>query len=358
MRSSRTIIIGTLVVALAACAAVAIRAARAKEGPKSDTAGVVARVNGTPITADEVALRLGELLPSASYHLTVDPARLLSLRRAALDDLVLDELIYREAIANHRAAPEAVVNAELAAVKARFDDQHQFAAALGENGLSERQFRERLARTATVRAARDDHARQALTDHDIDDYYRDHSANFQRPEEAHVLELLVHADPADPGSFSRAERKACRLLARLERGEDFGALAREFSDDEYRVKDGDMGFVHRGRLDETFDAAVSSAPVGRFALARSLHGFQVFKVVERRPPAQLSLDEARPIIAEGLGRQRREARVRAWHARLLQDARVEIRDAALRAARAADRPTVPMTLANRMRAAATGGRGE
>ena len=51
-----------------------------------------------------------------------------------------------------------------------------------------------------------------------------------------------------------------------------------------------MGFVHRGRLDREFEDAVFAAPVGQPQLARGLHGFQVFEVLERQPSAQLTFE--------------------------------------------------------------------
>jgi hypothetical protein len=55
----------------------------------------------------------------------------------------------------------------------------------------------------------------------------------------------------------------------------------------------------------------------------------VFEVLERQPATRLTLDEARPLIVNRLTRQRRTDSLRAWKARLLADARVEIRDATL-----------------------------
>jgi parvulin-like peptidyl-prolyl isomerase len=356
--SSRAAVIVALVASLVAGAGFVIRAWRTPDAARAGTAAVAAFVNGTPITADEVEVRLADILPSASYHGHVDANRLLSLRRAALDELVLDELIYREAMAAGRPAASAAVDSEVAAVKARFESPDLFASALQENGVSERELRKRLAKAVVVREARAAHARQAIGRPDVEAYYRQNSGKFQRPEQVHLLEVLVRVDPADPASEFGAKRKARRLLGRLQHNADFATLARAFSEDEYRVKDGDMGFVHRGRLDEAFDTAVFEAPVGRFAVARSLHGYRVFKVIERRPATQLSLEEARPIIAEGLERQRQDEQVRGWHARLLGRARVEIRDAALRGARAADLPAAPLTMANRLRTASPARSGE
>jgi peptidyl-prolyl cis-trans isomerase C len=348
MRFSRSAVNVAVFAALVACA-FALGALRARAVGHASTSAV-AIVEGNAITGDEVEIRLAEILPAASYHGNVDAARLLALRRAALDELVLDELIYREAVAHGQTASPAQIGAELALVKSRFESPEQFAAALAENDLTEHELRSRLAKTVTVREARTAHARQVITGSDIEAYYRDNAAKFQRPEQVHLLEILVRADPSDPASARKAERKAHRLLGRVDAGEDFGEVARAYSEDEYRVKNGDMGLVHRGRLDQAFDAAVFQAPVGRLAVARSLYGYQVFKVLERRPPVQLSLDEARPIIAESLERQRREERLRTWHARLLAAARVEIRDPSLRAASAADL-SAPLAIASRLRAA-------
>jgi parvulin-like peptidyl-prolyl isomerase len=349
MSSPRPAIVVVAILALTVTAGSALLWVRARHHSPASEAGAVAFVDGSPITPDDLDLRLEQILPMASYHGHVEPDRLVSLKRAALDALVLDELIYREAVAEGRRAPAEAIDAELEAVKARFDSAEQFTAALDENGTTERAFRERLARTVLVREARAAHARQAITETDIATYYRDDPAKFQRPERVHLLEILLRVEPAQASSAAAAERKARAILARLRRGEAFDEVARASSEDEYRVKDGDMGFVHRGRLDAAFEAAVFAAVPGRFEIARSLNGFEVFKVLERQPATQLSLDEAWPIIAEGLERHRREDGLRAWHARLLATARIDIRDPVLRNARAAELAMESMALGGRSR---------
>lgn len=330
----------------------ALGALRARALSAADVTAV-AFVNGARITGDEVEVRVAELMPSASYHGSLSADRLLGLRRAALDDLVLDELIHREALIKGQSAPADHVDADLTLVKGRFDSEKDFAAALRENGLSEDEFRDRIAKKVTIREARAEHARQAVTDADVEAFYGRNSARFQRPEQVHLVEILVRAEPGDAASARTADRTARALFNRISRGEDFGAVARASSQDEYRVKDGDMGFVHRGRLDETFDKAVFEAPVGRLCIVRTLYGYQVFEVLERRPPTQLSLDEARPIIVEGLGRQRRDEAIHAWHERLRAGADIDIRDRVLRSARPAALPT-PIALSDRMRAVPKG----
>jgi parvulin-like peptidyl-prolyl isomerase len=296
----------------------------------------VALVNGTVITADDLDLRLSQILPTATYHGRVPPDRLVSIRRAALDELVLDELIYREAVRSGRRPSRAAVDAEVSSARARFGTDDAFSEALRENGLNAATFRERLGRAVLIGEARAAREHVEVPDAEIAAYFRDNGGKFQRPEQVHLRQMLFRVDPAEPSTAAAAQGKAQAVLARLLRGEPFGPLARRRSEDEYRVKDGDMGFVHRGRLDLEFEEAVFAAPVGRPSLARSLYGFEVFEVLERQPATRLTFEEARPLIVDRLTRRRRAEGLRAWKARLLAGAHVRIRDAALLRARPAE----------------------
>ena len=337
--TSRRVSLGTGLVATSALVAFVAAATALVWSSETAAPGAtrpVAFVNGTAISSDDLDLRLSQILPLASFHGNLPPAQVLSLKRAALDELVLDELIYREAAAAGRRPSPAAVDAEVSAARARFESDEAFAEALRQNGLDESAFRERVGRAVVVREAREAHSRPLVTETDLAAYYRDNGAKFQRPEQVRLRQILFRVDPADPATAGPAEAKARTALERLRRGEPFGPLARRESEDEYRVKDGEMGFVHRGRLDREFEDAVFAAPVGQPQLSRSLFGFEVFEVLERQPPVQLGFEEARPIIAERLARQRRVEGLRDWKAALLTGARVQIRDPELRAAKPAD----------------------
>jgi parvulin-like peptidyl-prolyl isomerase len=326
------VIAGVLLVASTFGAGYALQARRQPTGV------TVAIVDGVAIAGDDVDVRLSDLLPFASYHGRIEGERLAGLRRAALDEVVLDTLVYLEAVGQGRKPDAKAVDAAVAEVQARFASRSEFERALAEAGLTERDVRERHERADVVRAARRAHEPAPVSDADVTRYYETHAAKFERPEQRQVVELLVRIDPADPASVERAHRKADGLATRARQSEDLGDLARRFSEDEYRVKNGEMGFVHRGRLDEALDAAVFAAPPGRILVAREFRGFTVFKVIAEEPRRQLTLDEARPIIRERLARQRSNAAATAWRAALLASARVEIVDPVLRRAKPAELP--------------------
>jgi parvulin-like peptidyl-prolyl isomerase len=298
----------------------------------------VAFVNGRAIGQEDLDLRLSQILPMASFHGRVEPARLLGLRRAALDELILDELIFQRASDRGVGADASEIEQNLEQARAQFASGDEFRQALAEIGLTERAFRQRVERLAIIRVERAAHVGHEPTESEITAYYEANRSKFERPEQVHLLEILVSVDPADPSSAAAAERKAQTVARRLRKGEPFGPLAREMSDDDYRVKDGDFGFVHRGRLAAELDAAVFGARTGQITVTRTMFGFHVFVVTARVAPTRLTPAEARPHIVDRLRRQYREEDMRAFRRDLLAGARIEIADKALEAATPAEIP--------------------
>jgi peptidyl-prolyl cis-trans isomerase C len=319
-----------LMVALLATGIAAAVAWRQRQ-PIVATGSVVATVNGTPIGERELQIRVATLLPMASFHGNIPREKLASLERAALDALILDELIWQDARARGRRPEPAAVEAELSNVRRRFESEAAFDAALHEGQVTLDGFRKYLARTLLVRQERLERAAlPAPTEAEIAAYYESNKTEFLRPEQVHLKEILVRVDPAaEPTDELKAKARADAVFARVRGGADFATLAREVSDDSFGAKGGDLGWIHRGRLDPGLERDVFAAPVGDLRQARSLAGFHVFTVVERQSPQQLSLEETRPAIVDRLQRARREAARRDWEQRLLASAHVEILDLAL-----------------------------
>jgi len=314
--------------------------------PPADPADApVARVNRARVTERDVAIRLSELLPMASFHGNLAPSKLLALRRTALEELVLEELMLQEASAAGLTPAAPAVDEEVARARQRFGSDTEFERALGEIGLTPALFRRYMARAVLVRRVQEAHVPPVPTDADARTYYERNASKFVRPARVHLLEILTAIDPAGGRAAERrAAAKANDLLRQLRTGADFGALARTASEDAYRVKYGDVGWVHRGRLDPDLEAAVFAAPLDRVRVARSLSGIHVFTVIAREPERQLTFDEARTSILERLGRERRDSARAAWHARLRQRARVEILDMKLAGTEPATIPGVPLGL--------------
>jgi len=96
----------------------------------------------------------------------------------------------------------------------------------------------------------------------------------------HILIMYKPGDPADRG---RALERVNQLRDRLLKGEDFGKLAKEYSDDPgSAARGGDLGWAPRNTYDKAFDEYCWTAPVGQLSeIVTSAYGFHLIMVAER-----------------------------------------------------------------------------
>jgi peptidyl-prolyl cis-trans isomerase SurA len=120
----------------------------------------------------------------------------------------------------------------------------------------------------------------------------------------------------------RASGLAEDLRARLAGGEDFEALARQYSDDATtKEKGGYLGEVEVSALEQFYrDALVSLNPGEISPVIRTPAGYQILKLVSRTVARGADYDEAKSWIRNVIETRRREAKFDVW----LETARQEI----------------------------------
>lgn len=101
-----------------------------------------------------------------------------------------------------------------------------------------------------------------------------------------AAETMLHARHIliDPDQEDDATELAEELISRIEAGEDFGALAREFSADDATARDGgDLGWFGSGELDNATieQAAFNAAPGDVLGPIESAEGIHVVEVANR-----------------------------------------------------------------------------
>lgn len=160
-----------------------------------------------------------------------------------------------------------------------------------------------------------------VTDADAQLYYDAHKDRFTTPERVDVAHILVATEP-----------EAQALLARLETGESFEALARVVSQDEAtRDQGGALGVVMRdrpvpglGHAVAFVEAAFAAAP-GRVAgPVESTRGWHLIQVRNRLPGESRPFDEVKEQAARMLRRDREAAAEKALLQRLMEGERVVI----------------------------------
>lgn len=245
-------------IALAACLGLAV-------GVASQSAdGVVARINGKPITENDMRLAEVEIM----VQLVGLPAE---RRRQAILDYLIDSQLFADA-----------------AERARLDREPQFEAR-----------RHYHLRRAMRDAYFDERLRDTLTPEEVRRAYDEQIAALKPPTEYHLRQILLG---------SEAEARDVRL--KLTSGSDFAVLARQASRDPVSAQaGGDMGYLVPAQLDPDLAKAVAALPVGpASAPVKSRFGWHVIRVEDRRTRPPPTWDEAKELVRlELLSQRTREA---------------------------------------------------
>jgi peptidyl-prolyl cis-trans isomerase C len=132
-------------------------------------------------------------------------------------------------------------------------------------------------------------------------YYEAHPDKFTSPPQPRVSVILIRVDPSSPNEdWSKAMEEAEGLVKRVRAGEDFAALARDYSGDSTTAEDGgDMGFLHSGMLPGLPEEVVSKLQPGDTAdPVKLLEGVAVFRLTERIQPAPSSFEASKDRVSE------------------------------------------------------------
>lgn len=140
-----------------------------------------------------------------------------------------------------------------------------------------------------------------LTDEEISKYYDEHQSSYKAAEKRKVAHILVD------GSKDNAEQLANDLLAKVNQGEDFAALAKSDSDDTFSGENGgELDWFVKGDNDPAFDeAAFALSQAGDLSgVVKSEFGYHIIKLVDVQANAVAPLAEVKDKIADTLKRDK------------------------------------------------------
>jgi parvulin-like peptidyl-prolyl isomerase len=147
------------------------------------------------------------------------------------------------------------------------------------------------------------------SDAEVQAAYSANISRFQVPAQVRLAQILLRLpENASAADVKRTLAQAQELSQRLDRGENFEALAKEFSQD-LTTKDGGglLDWLNESDLTQQFRTVVAGLKGNSVSKPiRSPFGYQLIKVVDRKPPSTIPLSEARESIVKALRDTRTE----------------------------------------------------
>ncbi|MEW6289072.1 MAG: SurA N-terminal domain-containing protein [Thermodesulfobacteriota bacterium] len=136
---------------------------------------------------------------------------------------------------------------------------------------------------------------------EIEQYYTSHQEEFGQLEKRRARHILLKTTEQDKQT-RRAEME--KILARAKAGEDFSALARQFSEDGSAAQGGDLGFFSRGQMVQPFEDAVFSLSKGGVSdIVETPFGLHIISLEDIQPANITPLAGVKSAIENKLKKQ-------------------------------------------------------
>ena len=262
----------------------------------SEQSKVVATVNGTIITSNQLLSKVNEKLPLITVHQRISEKRFKEINDQVLDQLIEEELLVQEAERRGLQIKTKELEKQINFMKKMYPSQKQFEKELSKTGMSYQQWVKKIRRRLLIRklwkiAVTD---KVHTNDKDVKEYYLKNKKKFYLPDQLRVAHILITVEPGAMEAGWRAGlAKATDIYKQLVKGADFTRLAKKYSADSTTAANGgDLGWRHVGQLMPELDNVAKTLSVGQISKpVRTIYGYHILKLIGKKQGKQLSFRE-------------------------------------------------------------------
>jgi len=160
------------------------------------------------------------------------------------------------------------------------------------------------------------------SERELKEYFNANREYFNVPVLTRYSHIVIKS--GDDENEEEMKEECAEIIARLEDGEDFADLAREFSEGSEAERGGDLGYFRPGQLVPQLEEAAGDLEIGEFTgPIETDFGCHIISVTDKKPPREKSFEESKPEIIEILLARRRKANFDAFKKELKQRFPVE-----------------------------------
>lgn len=266
----------------------AIIAAIAAAGFFFATAGssaeTIAEVGGTKITKDDLYDSLVKMYGAD-----------------ATESLIADKIVEKEAAKEKVQVTDKEIQEELDATIESYGGEEAYKSALESSGMTEADMKEEIkVYLETVKLLE---SRIEITDEEIETYFNENKDTFATPEQVEASHILVDD-----------EATAKEVAAKLADGEDFAALAKEYSTDTTSAENGgELGYFGTGEMTEEFEKAAFAMEIGEISEpVKTDYGYHIIKVTGKKEAKAANLEDSKEEIKETLKQEKMSSEYTTW----------------------------------------------
>ncbi len=247
-----------------------------------DKVTILVEGKGLAITAAEVIQAIQDNLGTRTEQLkSVDAGKLKSIIEQGATQLAERKLLL--AAAAKTAVPAEELDKAMQAQYAQAGGEPGFLEALKSAGISIEHVKKSVQETLLINKYLEGVAEAGakISEADIRKAYQEETAGDKTASVRHIL--LLTQGKTDPEK-AEARKRIEDVLVKAKAGEDFAALAKQFSEDPGSKDNGGLyENIVRGQMVKPFEDAAFSVPVGQLSgVVETAYGYHILQVVDRK----------------------------------------------------------------------------
>jgi peptidyl-prolyl cis-trans isomerase C len=265
------------------------------------------------------------------------------VRSNLLQHLIITRILTQKATADDKAKTRKLVEDNIAEARKSAPSPEMFDAQIKASGMTLDQVRERACEEQLCRRVLERETTNGIVipDEAAKKFYDDNPDKFEVPEEVRVSHILISilepADPLNPRAQPRPlppekkkekEKLAKDIKARADKGEDFGKLVKQYSEDPGSKDKGGEYTFPRKRMVPEFEAAAFSLKTNQISdIVETQFGYHIIKGLEKFPAKHEQFSEVKVRIKDYLLQKEAEKTLPAYLNKIKADASVALVDA-------------------------------
>jgi peptidyl-prolyl cis-trans isomerase SurA len=314
--------------------------APAKKPPVSATEGkvveeIVARVNNEVITRSEFerAKATADEDAKSDCQNRCTPEQLSQLiedrKKNALGELIDQSLLVQRAKdMGISVEPDVIKQLDQIRIENKLPSMEALEEAVSKQGLNWEDFKNNIRSGLLTKKVIGSEVGSHINvpKDEIQKYYDEHKQEFMRPEQVALRSIEVNTTGKDATEVADLRKKAETARKRIQDGEDFGEIAKRYSDGATAKQGGYLGQYKRGELSKELEDTVFKMKRNDLTeVMETKQGFLIMQVLEHYDEGEQSLAKVENEINEKLYSKRMEPALREYLKTLREESYVVIK---------------------------------
>lgn len=305
--------------------------------PRADAAAALASGKGVNVTQeqlDDAFINLRATL--ATQGKNVPESQRPALEQQLVEKLALTQILLGKANDEDRQRAKEKVEKLVTEEKGKAKTQARFEAQIRASGMSPESFEKQLNERAICEEVLDRELRPRLgvTGEKVKGFYDANAGEFKQPERLRLQQVVFALRSPSGTPMTEIEKKEKRdlaeqLVARARKGEDFAALARQYSDDPAGRERGGEYLFPVGRMVPEFEAAVLPLATNDVSnVIPTPYSYHIVKLLQRMPGEVVPFESVTNQIRMRLELEATQALLPEYQKQLFKEAGVEFKKVA------------------------------